>query len=463
MKKNFLFRPAALPVLSLALLFTACSDETTGENPTPNPNGGTASDKYVIAATVDNVTSLLTVESIDEGFVSALNNGLEVDAGTYYIFKDKDALFRLVYNQGSAGTGSSYFLNASGALQEDLSFEMQRFTSYGFWGNNVITSSTGNTTITDAEGNYAQGFLVNYLDATTGSMSSQTYLGENFLGNGEKVCFSGFVEKNGKLYTSVIPMGMSKYGVLAHPDKVVSQDYVAKADGGSNSGSYKQGEIPSTQFPDSAFVAIYSGSNFSEHPVIVRTDSIGYACGRSRSQYYQTIWAADNGDIYVFSPGYGRTTKGDATLARVTGQRPSGVMRIKAGATEFDPTYYYNLETLGNNHALYRCWPIAEDYFLLQFYTDGLNAKGENTLELGVFQGSTGRLTMVTGLPETDVLTSFGQNPFAENGAIYIPVVTKDGRNPALYKIDAATAAATRGIEIQAASVSAIGRLSPRN
>lgn len=78
-----------------------------------------------------------------------------------------------------------------------------------------------------------------------------------------------------------------------------------------------------------------------------KTDKIGFASGRKKSQYYQTIWAADNGDLYVFSPGYGRTATSSADLKKVTGQLPSGVVRIKAGETQFDANYYYNLEEQG--------------------------------------------------------------------------------------------------------------------
>lgn len=51
-------------------------------------------------------------------------------------------------------------------------------------------------------------------------------------------------------------------------------------------------------------------------------------------------------------------------------------MRIKAGETSFDDTYYVNLEELGNKHPMYKCWHITEDYFLLQMYTRGLQSKG---------------------------------------------------------------------------------------
>ena len=36
-----------------------------------------------------------------------------------------------------------------------------------------------------------------------------------------------------------------------------------------------------------------------------------------RSQYYQTIWAADNGDVYVFSPGHGRTAVSSPDLKKL--------------------------------------------------------------------------------------------------------------------------------------------------
>jgi hypothetical protein len=304
-----------------------------------------------------------------------------------------------------------------------------------------------------------KGILVNYLNSLDGTTSTKTYPCENYLGNGEYVTFSGFVQANGKLYTSVIPMGMSQYGVKAFPDKVTDPQLVATVAGGSGSGAYKEGSIPSTQYPDHAYVAIYSGNDFSSTPTIVATDKIGFASGRMRSQYYQTIWAADNGDLYVFSPGYGRLTTSSDDLKRVQGTLPSGVMRIKAGETSFDDTYYVNLEELGNKHPMYKCWHITEDYFLLQMYTRGLQSKGEYTTELAVFKGEDRTLKPVTGLPSEDVLSAYGNIPYNENGYIYMPVSTTDGSTPALYKIDPRTATATKGLTIIAESVSTVGKL----
>lgn len=264
----------------------------------------------------------------------------------------------------------------------------------------------------------AQALLFNYLDASTGSQTESAVLAENFLGNGEKVTFAGIVEANGKLYTSVVPMGMSKYGIKKWPKKVTDRDLITTKDGGSGSGAYTAGVIPSTQYPDEAYVAIYSGDNFDETPVIVKTDKIGFASGRMRSQYYQTIWAADNGDLYVFSPGYGRTFTSSDDLKKVTGTLPSGVVRIKKGETAFDPSYYVNFEEIGTRHPIFRCWHITEDYFLLQLYSDGVEGMMSGTSavtdELAVFKAEDKTITPVTGFPAD--LAGFGGEPYGENG-----------------------------------------------
>ena len=454
MNRKFLFWSVVMACCAGSVL-TSCSDDTVPENSTPDAPG-TGAGTYVVAATVDGVNYLLTAESLDEGSVTVKNNGLETETGTYWVFHN---LFRLVYNKGGDGTGSSYILNSNNKLEEHLSYAFKRITTYGTWGDNVITASTGDTDRTDAGGYAEQGILVNYLNSLDGTTSTKTYPCENYLGNGEYVTFSGFVQANGKLYTSVIPMGMSQYGVKAFPDKVTDPQLVATVAGGSGSGAYKEGSIPSTQYPDHAYVAIYSGNDFSSTPTIVATDKIGFASGRMRSQYYQTIWAADNGDLYVFSPGYGRLTTSSDDLKRVQGTLPSGVMRIKAGETSFDDTYYVNLEELGNKHPMYKCWHITEDYFLLQMYTRGLQSKGEYTTELAVFKGEDRTLKPVTGLPSEDVLSAYGNIPYNENGYIYMPVSTTDGSTPALYKIDPRTATATKGLTIIAESVSTVGKL----
>lgn len=447
--------------VGVALTMGAC--ESTDE---PGPTGGTgagdAEECYVIAAQVDGTSYLLTAESLDEGSVSTRGQGTEVIGGTYWVFHGTDYLFALVYNKGGAGTGASYYLNGSGVPTEKYTYEYNRITTYGTWGDRVITVSTGDSKQADDDGNLAQALLFNYLDATTGAQSEASVLAENFVGNGETVSFAGVVEANGRLYTSLVPMGMSKYGVGRWPECVTDPELVAKADGGSGSSSYVAGEIPSTQYPDEAWVAIYDGDDFSQTPVIAHTDRIGYGCGRLRSQYYQTLWAADNGDLYLFSPGYGRTATSSADLKRVTGTLPSGVVRILRGETTFDPDYYVNLEATGPCKPVFRCWHIAEDYFLLQLYKDGAegmirDGKDADVSELAIFKGEERSVVSVTGLPAD--LAGFGGEPYAEDGGVYIAVTVTGGDKPAFYRIDARTGRATKGLVVDAESVSAAGKL----
>ena len=460
MEKGF-FTWALCAALCGAGTLASCS----GDNETVNPSlpGTPGISRYVIAAQGDEATYLVTAESLDEGSVSILNNGTETDGGSYWVFYGERYLFSLQYNDGAAGTGSSFVLNGtSGTVTEDKAYTFNRVTTVGTWGDNVITASTNDgSQEQDAEGNYAKYLQFNYLDVNNGTTTTARRIAENFLGNGEIVSFAGFVEANGRLYTSVVPMGMSHYGVNTFPDMISDPGLVAQSDGGQGSGAYTAGQIPSTQYPDSAFIAIYSGSSFDETPVIARTGKIGFASGRRKSQYYQTIWAADNGDLYVFSPGYGRTATSSADLKKVTGTLPSGVVRIKAGQTQFDPNYYYNLEAQGTGHPMFRCWHITEDYFLLQMYSEGtMSGSNVPTAELAVFKGENGTLTPVTnGLPARETISSFG-TPYGENGVAYIPVVTTDGSSPALYRIDPVTASATKGLTIVTNNaVQAVGRL----
>lgn len=460
MKKN-LYRWGILALLCAGTtsLLTSCSENI--DMPEPTLPGTDTETSYVIAAKDDGTSYLITAPSLDKGTVTVRGKGTEVLGGSYWLFKNQKYVFSLVYNKGGAGTGASYYLNATGKPIEKYSYEFNRITSYGTWGDKVVTVSTGNSKTTDTEGNIAQALLFNYLDENTGGQTEGSINAENFLGNGEKVTFAGLEEANGKLYTSVIPMGMSLYGIAQWPDKVTDQELIAKTDGGSASDSYTAGMIPSTQYPDRAYVAIYSGKSFTEQPVIASTDRIGFACGRLRSQYYQTIWAADNGDLYVFSPGYGRTFTSSADLKKVSGTKPSGVVRIRKGATEFDPDYYVNFEEIGTRHPIFRCWHISGAYFLLQLYSEGVEGmmKGTEAVvnELAIFDAENKKIVPVTGLPSD--LAGFGGEPYGEKGSMYIAVTVTGGDKPAFYKIDAVTGRASKGLVIDAESVATAGKL----
>lgn len=458
MKKNFLLKTLTAAMLA-GCIFTSCSDDDPGNGNDNGENEDVSS--YVVAATVGEGSYLLTADALGEGTISVQNNGLTTESGTYWIFYQDKYLYRLVYNQGNAGVSSSYILNPEGKIKErDNTYEIRRFTSYGFYNDYIITSSTGDlgSEYADENGYLPKGFLFSYLDVEKESFTNyinndkEINLSENYLGNGEFVTLAGILQVNNKIYSAAIPMGLSQYGVKANGGTYVKYPELVKTEsGGSGSGAYVEGELQWTQFPDEAWVAIYDNPSF-RNPKLIKTDKISYACGRNRSQYYQMIWAADNGDIYVFSPSYAKTMTADVQKTTL----PAGVVRIKSGASDFDTDYYCNLEEQTGGKSFVRSWHLAEDYFLLLMYDRPLTESGFTANQLAIYKGEDKKLTYVTGMPSD--ISGFGNTPYIEDGIAYMPVTITNSQ-PAMYSINPKTAVATKGLTVASEQIGGAGKL----
>ena len=459
--KNFIYSLLVVSVMALV----ACDENNNSNTPPIN----TAEGAYVIASsvTVSGNTSyvLLTSDKLDDGSVSAVNNGLVNDGATYWVFYRNKYLYGLTYNQGNAGTTRSYIMGDNGIEARAAEYAVRRFTTYGIYDKYIMTTSTGDgpSEYADVNGYIPQSFLVSWLDVVgetyiTNDTRQEIYSAENFLGNGEYVTLAGLLESNGKLWSVAVPMGLSQYGVKDGNGRWVREGYadlIKTEAGGSGSGAYEKDELQWTQYPDECWVAIFDDETLSSKKLI-RTDKISYACGRNKSQYYQTIWAADNGDIYVFSPSYAKTMSD----VRQKTTLDAGVVRIKAGTQEFDPNYYYNIESQTDGKSFLRCWHIADDYFLMLMYDRPLTESGFTANQLAVFKGETGQLTYVDGMPETEKISSFGNAVYNENGKVYVTVTTTDGY-PSIYVIDPTTATASKGVTVEATQINGVGLLLP--
>lgn len=456
MKTNFW----CLAALLAGGLLAACESDDD-PNPGSGDDSGDVTSAYVAVGTADSGAYLLTADTFDEGTLTASGNGTEIEASsaTTWVFYRNDYLYRLNYNMGQAGTTNAYYLDANGRIQErDYRYSISNFTTYGIVGNYIIAAAAGTGGEPDDAGNYAYVINFTFIDVDAERNSSKTIMSENFLGTGEYVTFSGILEANGKIYTAVVPLGCSPYGIHANPDCVLpgNEGLISTGSSGTGGGMTSAGTLAGTQWADWCWIAVFDDTSFT-NPTLIKTDKLSYACGRMRSAYYQTIWAADNGDIYVFSPSYARASYG-ADDPRTT-KHNSGVMRIKSGATAFDDAYgMVDIETMSGGHQIYRCWHICEDYFLLQMYTNGYTIKGEGTNELMVYKGETKSLKKVSGLP-ADLSSISSKTPYCENGSAYISIATESGENPFIYKIDMATAAAVQGAVIAADEISAVGKL----
>ena len=433
MKKNF-FLAGLFATAMTGLALTSCTDT---EVPGGGNNNETKGD-FVVAASVTasgNTTNvLLTSKTLDEGSVSTVNNGLVNDGASQWVFYKDQYLYGLTYNQGNAGTTRSYIMNSANEVQaRSGEFAVKRFTTYGIYDKYIITASTGDgpTEYADDKQYLPKMFLLSYLDVAaetfkTNDTKVKAYMSENFLGNGEFVTLAGILEHNKKIYSAAVPMGLSQYGAAVDGGKYIlpgNETLVKTEDGGSNSSAYKKGELQWTQYPNECWVAIFDDAAMTTKKLI-KTDKISYACGRFKSQYYQTIWEADNGDIYVFSPSYAKTMSD----VRQRTTLPAGVVRIPDGQEDFD-SYYCDLEEQSGGKSFLRCWHIADDYFLLLMYDRPLTETGFEAKELAVFKAGSKKLTYVTGLPSADLISGFGNTPYTENGYAYM-AGRNTGRDP---------------------------------
>lgn len=454
-----------LIIATIALLATmACENERTH---LPAPDDGTPR-PYVIASegTFSNTTTnaLLSAASLDGGSIG-MERGLVNDGASYWVFWGDKYLYALTYNQGNAGTTRSYVMNDDYTLRaRPAEYAVRRFTTVGVYDKYVMTTSTGDgpQELADENGYLPKSILVSLLNVedetyTTNNTLEEHYLSENFLGNGEFVTFAGLEQVGDKLFTAAVPMGLSQYGVKAEGGRWVREgfeDLIKREAGGSGSGAYKEGELQWTQYPDECWVAIFDDETL-QNKRLLRTDKISYAAGRNKSQYYQMVWGVESGDVYVFSPSYAKSMSD----ARQQTTLPAGVVRIKAGEQEFDDSYYVNLEALSNGRSFQRTWYVGGGKFLMLMY-DSVLEPGKSMVanELAIFDTEAATLTYVTGLPSSDVISGFGNAPYSEGGKCYIAVTTTDNY-PAIYAIDTTTAAATKGLTIEATSIKAVGRL----
>lgn len=456
--KNLLFAAAA------AMVFASCSSDDDNGAVAPPANDVKP---YVIAATVtmsnNSTPVLLTASSLDEGVVSPVNQGTVTDAASYWVFHGTGYLYGLAYNQGNAGLTRSFVMGDDySIIARDKEYAVNRFTTYGIYDKYIITTSTGNGSAewADANGYIPKMFLVSYLDTEAetyrSNVAEKKYLAENFLGNGEYVTLAGFQQRGKQLFAAAVPMGLSQYGAAADSGKWVKYpDLVKTEDGGSNSSSYKKGELQWTQYPDECHIVIFDDETLTSKKIIT-TDRISYACGRNKSQYYQMIWATENGDIYVLSPSYAKTMADSRQQTTL----PAGAVRIKAGEDDFDSSYYVDIEALSGGRSFLRSWYVGNGHMLLQMYDAPFTSGGKapTALSLAILDVNEGTLEFVEGLPET--LSAFGKAPFMENGFAYMPVTTTDGY-PAIYRIDPSTATAAKGAVIEVTSLDGVGKLLP--
>ena len=453
-KKKFNYYAMVLAATLLMGLFTvSCSDD---DDPIPEPEPEpTNTGQFVIAAASTEASYLLQTDTIDGGEISIVSNGVEADAATHWLFPLNKYAYGLQYRQGNSGISTSFMLNEDNELeQRTAEFEMPRFTAFGTYDEYLLlgaAAATDEYAPEDTEqANPMYGITFTVVNAEQQVKSEYNFVTENLTGDGEYYTVSGFEGKNDKIYTALIPVGISAYGV--------SQGVVAD----ENEDLISDGTVSGTLHPNVTRIAIFNGvDQFSGTPTIVEDDRISYATGRFRSQYYPTICMGEDDYLYVLSNSYAKT-QADQRQATTL---PAGIIRLNTSTNQFDPDYYYNIEEATGGYSFFSVWYISDNKFLMRMYDEAGNFSS-TILSLGIFDGNTGDFTKVTGLPGLDEFVvgdasgDIGRFVYVEDGKAYVTVTTADGNQPAVYIIDSETAQATKGITVVAdGGISAIGKL----
>ncbi|MFI3321025.1 MAG: DUF4374 domain-containing protein [Rikenellaceae bacterium] len=516
MKKKYLFKSLFCAMAALALSIS-CNKENESTNSGGNDDGTTEStvSKYVVAvSTTDGADYLLYTDQLGSEDLSVLGSGVETDltSAQWYFYKNS-RVFGLKYNDGDPVPMETYEMGDTKPVL-GLEYESYRFTTYGTWGDEVVTSASNSWTNSSTgvyEPFYGTEVYPRYMqiaryDSKTGIAKYSDFEADNYLGTGEYVNFAGFAESDGNLYVSVYAMGATAYGTTKYSSDFESTstsyygssaeylNYVSSGWGGSGSGSFKPGEIPTTPFPNQFHVAIFQdGDDLSTaKPTVITDDRMSPACGRQSSTQYPTIHADDDENIYIFSPGneriyagagvvlYSDDTKetvkqhadlnnnviGDGLLYKSAGTHSASVMRIKKGATSLDESYgvngVFDVESAMGNRSFLTCYHIdgSGSKFLVQAYNDanvqytsGVNYK------YYIVDAAAQTAIAVTGQPEPTTISAVSRNPFFEDGKAYVGITSTENSSPVLYEIDSTTGVAKNIANVNCSAILSVGKL----
>lgn len=408
MKKN-----STLALLSAAVLafttFSCSSDSDKSGNETGG--GDTGKTKYIITATTGAAgiaDYLLTTDDISTGSVTTTGNGLEQD-GTYrYYITAQNNFFSLLYGQGNPGAVTTYNLTTEGKLVKKSDFQAETVHVFAAVNKDILTIKVPRSGASIAS--------MYKIDA------------EKSLIIGEAQQDTKVLAKNGEraFYTWATQVG----------DKVYMPYMSIKGDGVDNFGTVN---------PDSTWVAVYNYPELKLEKVIKdnRTSYLG-------AYFTNGLFQDENGDAYGFS---GAIATSNAVLVS---KKPSAIVKIKKGTTEFDQSYFFNVQEKSGGYKISATSYISKGKFLLLMY--GNVGKNNGAVKLAIADVYNQTFTWVTNVPSTLTSATSRYNITTEDGnSAVLGINTPDGNW--IYTINGTTAVATKGMKVEGGQITAIAKL----
>lgn len=197
-----------------------------------------------------------------------------------------------------------------------------------------------------------------------------------------------------------------------------------------------------TPSPDSAFVAIYSYPDMQSEPEKIisdpRTSNIGVNGATTG------LIGAENGDLYSFSSG--------SIMAGFSpkSSKPSGILRIKSGETEFDQSYFFNITEATSGGNIFWFDYVGDNKAIARILTDD-NGGAWGAFGREVFNQKLVIIDLVnqtiSDVANVPLHAKRYSSPVALfDGKLYMSIETAD--DAYVYEVDVENAVATKGGQI---------------
>ncbi|KAA6330989.1 hypothetical protein EZS27_020363 [termite gut metagenome] len=402
-----------------AVLFVPFFASCDKDNDVPQPEVA-GNFQYIVVATPEGSASeasdyLLQTGSLTEGSITTVGAGIEQDGYRTFVFH-KNKAFSLLYGQGNPGAVTTYALDENGVLARYSNLQTETVQVFGTYNDELILIKT------PRQGDANAGIY--RIDAVNPQILATGYTDVvQLAGNGERAHFTGAFQVGDKIYAPY----MCIKGVA--------------------------GQVFHTDFTDSTWIAVYSYPDLKLEKVIKdnRTSYLGY--------YYAQNGMAqiENGDVYAFSTA----TLGDISQGITPSTKPSAAIRIKKGTSEFDQSYFFNIQEKSGGYHLERAFYLSGTKFLLTIHPDKTTTgSGASKVKFAIVDVVAQSFTWVTGLPEPEALVDVSRLPYiSDDGQVIAFGITVAGEYPHVYTIDVAAAKATKGLEVVSGSITSIGKL----
>lgn len=380
---------------------------------------------YVIAVTPTAIAGvadyLLTASNLESGAVSIIGNGVEQD-GTYrYYVTANNKFFSMLYGQGSPGAVTVY------NVKDGKLAKLNDFTSATVHAFAPVNDDILMVKVPRAIAAAGTPTIYNWYRINT---TSNTQVAEGTLdaivpsGNGEIAHLSWITQVGNKVFAPFF--------------SITGRNFF-------------------TKYPDQAGIAVFSYPDMKYEKTIkdTRTSFIG-------RYFTDGLGLLENGDVYAFSSSVA-TDEDPATAAvdtKLTSTKPSSITRIKSGTTEFDQTYLFNFEEVSKGYVITNWLYIGQNKFIANIEPKATKGPYVVGKRLAIVDVVNKTITAVTGFAEPATISSVTTTNYSpkDGKTGYIGVNLMDATTY-VYKVDATTATATKGLKVEGGLITAIQHL----